>query len=104
MAVSFVVVINSDAEADLDAITDARTYEAVSRKIRGLEQEPQKQGKSLGGDFRAYRSVRAAGQRYRVIYQVASLETMVTAVVVGIRKEGDKRDVYRTASKRSGNT
>ncbi len=93
MSASFVVIANSDAEADLDAITDARIYKAVSRKIRGLEQEPQKQGRSSGG-LRAYRSVRATGQRYRVICQVASLEGVVT-VVVGIR---------RTASKRLGNT
>ena len=100
MAVSFVVIVNSDAEADLDAIPDARTYEAVSRRIRGLEQEPQKQGKPLGGDLKTYRSVRAAGQRYRVVYQVAALEDVVTVVVVGVRKEGDKRDVYRVASRR----
>ncbi len=100
MASSFVVIVNSDAEADLDTITDTRTYEAISRKIRGLEQEPQKQGKQLGKDLADYRAVRAAGQRYRVIYQVATLEGVVTVVVVGIRKEGDKRDVYRVAGKR----
>ena len=44
--------------------------------------------------------VRAAGQRYRVVYQVALLEGVVTVVVVGIRKEGDRRDAYRVASKR----
>ena len=98
----FVVIINNDAEADLEAITDARTYEAVSRKIRGLEGEPHKQGKALGGNLAAYRVVRAAGQRYRVVYQVASLEDVVTVVVIGIRKEGDKRDVYRVAGKRLG--
>jgi mRNA interferase RelE/StbE len=98
----FVVIVNSDAEADLDAITDTRTYEVISRKIRGLEQEPDKQGKPLGKDLTDYRVVRAAGQRYRVIYQVATLEGVVTVVVVGIRKEGDKRDAYRVASKRLG--
>ena len=102
MADTFVVIVNSDAERDLDAVTDARTYEAISRKIRGLEQEPQKQGKQLSGDLSVYRVVRAAGQRYRVVYQVATLEGVVTVVVVGIRKEGDKRDVYRVAGKRLG--
>ena len=102
MADTFIVIVNNDAERDLDAVTDARTYEAISRKIRGLEQEPQKQGKQLSGDLAAYRVVRAAGQRYRVVYQVATLEGVVTVVVVGIRKEGDKRDVYRVAGKRLG--
>lgn len=96
----FIVVINDDAEAELEAITDARTYEAVSRKIRDLQGEPHKQGKALGGSLAAYRVVRAAEQRYRVVDQVASLEDVVTVVVIDIRREGDKRGVYRAANRR----
>ncbi len=90
------------AEADLDAISDVRTRKAIIHKAFDLDTEPDKQGKPLSGDLAAYRVVRAAGQRYRVVYQVATLEGMVTVVVVGIRKEGDKRDVYRVAGKRLG--
>ena len=90
------------AEADLDAITDVRTRNAVIRKAFDLSTEPDKQGKALGKGLGDYRVVRAAGQRYRVVYQIASLEGVVTVVVVGIRKEGDKKDVYRVASKRLG--
>ena len=90
------------AEADLEAITDVRTRNTIIRKAFDLDTEPDKQGKSLSGSLSAYRAVRAAGQRYRVIYQVASLEGVVTVVVIGIRKEGDKRDAYRVASKRLG--
>ena len=61
--------------------------------------EPDKRGKAPKGSLADYRVVRAAGQRYRVVYQVALLEEVVT-VVVGIRKEGDKCDAYRVASKR----
>ena len=96
----FEVIVDKLARADLDAITDARTYEAISRKIYALELEPDKQGKQLRRGLADYRVVRAAGQRYRVIYQIAMLENIVTVVVIGIRKEGDKRDVYRLASKR----
>lgn len=103
MTGTFVVIVNSDAEKDLDTITDARTYEAISRKIRALDTEPNKQGKQLSGDLSVYRVVRAAGQRYRVVYQVATLEDVVTVVVVGIRKEGDKKDAYRVAGKRLSN-
>lgn len=90
------------AEADLDAISDVRTRKAIIRKAFDLDTEPDKQGKQLSGDLAAYRVVRAAGQRYRVVYQVATLEGVVTVVIVGIRKEGDKRDVYRVAGKRLG--
>ncbi len=102
MAGSFVVIVNKDAEADLDKITDTRTYEAISRKIRALETEPDKQGKQLGKDLTDYRVVRAAGQRYRIVYQVGMLEGVVTVVVIGIRRAGDKKDVYRVAGKRLG--
>lgn len=90
------------AENDLEAITDVRTRKVIIRKAFDLNTEPDKQGKQLSGDLAAYRVVRAAGQRYRVVYQVATLESVVTVVVVGIRKEGDKRDAYRVAGKRLG--
>ena len=99
---TFSIIFTANAQADLDAIKDARTYQAIERKIDELETEPEKRGKPLGDDLAAYRVVRAAGQRYRVVYQVAMLEGVVTVVVIGIRKEGDKRDVYRVASKRLG--
>ena len=96
---TFEVVFTGEVDRDLETITDVRTRTAVIRKALDLDTEPDKQGKPLGGDLTAYRVVRAAGQRYRVVYQVASLDGVVT-VVVGIRKEGDKRGVYRVASRR----
>jgi len=99
---TFKVIVSPLAEADLDAISDVRTRKAIIRKAFDLDTEPDKQGKQLSGDLAAYRVVRAAGQRYRVVYQVATLEGVVTVVIVGIRKEGDKRDVYRVAGKRLG--
>ncbi|ADI13560.1 type II toxin-antitoxin system RelE family toxin [Truepera radiovictrix] len=96
----FSIILTADAQADLDGISDTRTYEAIERKIDELTTDPDKRGKALADDLRDYRSVRAAGQRYRIVYQVGMLEGVVTVVVIGIRKEGDKRDVYRVASKR----
>ncbi len=99
---TFEVIFTDEVDRDLEAITDVRTRNAVIRKALDLDTEPDKQGKTLSRDLADYRVVRAAGQRYRVVYQIASLEGVVTVVVVGIRKEGDKRDVYRVASKRLG--
>ena len=92
--------MSPSAEADLEAITDVRTRNSIIRKAFDLDTEPEKQGKPLSGDLAAHRAVRAAGQRCRVVYRIASLEGVVTVVVVGIRKEGDKKDVYRVANKR----
>lgn len=100
MAKTFDVIITDKAQADLRSISDARTYQVITRKIDALELEPDKQGKPLRKDLADYRAVRAAGQRYRIIYQVGMLEGVVTVVVIGVRKEGDKKDAYRVASKR----
>jgi len=50
-------------------------------------------------DLKKYRSLRAAGQRYRILYQVKNKEVLVIVVAVGIRKEGDKNDLYHLAKK-----
>lgn len=41
----------------------------------------------------------ADGQRYRIIYKVEDERVMVLVVALGIRKEGDKKDVYNLAKK-----
>lgn len=100
---TFEVAFTEEVDTDLEAISDTRTRTAIVRKAFELETEPMAKGKPLSGELKNYRSIRAAGQRYRIIYQVGVLEGRVTVVVVGIRKEGDKRDAYRVASKRLGN-
>ena len=82
-----------------DAITDRRTRDAIRRVIDRLGHEPDKQGKSLVGGLAGYRSIRAAGQRYRVVYRVEASEVTVYVVAMGIRKEGSKIDVYTLALK-----
>lgn len=98
----FDIILTVDARADLEGVTDKRSYAAIESKIDELATEPDKRGKALLGSLSEYRVVRAAGQRYRVVYQVAMLEGVVTVVVIGIRKEGDKRDAYRIAKRRLG--
>jgi mRNA interferase RelE/StbE len=98
----FIVRFTEDAAADLRRVTDKRSQGAILRRAQQLDVEPLAQGKALTDDLKGFRSVRAAGQRYRVIYQVGVLEGVVTVVVIGIRKEGDKRDAYRVARRRLG--
>jgi len=43
--------------------------------------------------------VRAVGQRYRIIYRVEDERVTVLVVALGIRKQGDKKDVYELAKK-----
>lgn len=98
----FRVQFTDAARDDLRAVGDTRTRQAVFSRALALDAEPLAQGKALGGDLKGFRSVRAAGQRYRVLYRVGVQAGVVTVVVIGVRKEGDKQDVYRLASKRLG--
>lgn len=83
----------------LEAIRDRRVRGKIRDRIDGLAEEPVKQGKPLMADLAGYRSLRAVGQRYRIIYRVEENKVLVLVVALGIRKEGSKRDVYVLARK-----
>jgi mRNA interferase RelE/StbE len=100
VARTFDIILTDEALSDLDAISDRRTYAAIERKIDELVTDPVRRSESLAGTLSDFRSVRAAGKRYQVIYQVLVLEGVVTVVVIGIRKDVGKCDAYRVASKR----
>lgn len=78
----------------LREIKDQREQKVLSERIDKLKHEPEKQGKPLVDNLSGYRSVRAVGQRYRIVYQVLQQEVIVLIVGVGRRKEGDRKDIY----------
>ena len=73
---------------------DSKTQKQITNKIESLKEEPLLLGKQLKGPLKELRSVRAAGQRYRIIYKVNQTEIIVIIIAVGIRKDGDKKDIY----------
>ncbi|WP_018526209.1 MULTISPECIES: type II toxin-antitoxin system RelE family toxin [Alkalispirochaeta] len=75
----------------------ARTQ--IIRKIEQLKEEPALMGKPLLGPLKGFRTVRAAGQRYRIVYRVEDTQVVVIVVAVGIRKSGDKKDIYELMKK-----
>ena len=78
---------------------DSRTPKQVAAKIDTLRTEPEKYGKPLRGSLSGFYAVRTAGQRYRIIYLIEDQEVVVLIVGVGIRKEGDKKDIYALMKK-----
>ena len=94
---AYKVEITPTALEALKAIADRRTRSAIIRRIDTLAEEPEKQGKPLRGWLAGFQSVRAAGQRYRVVYRVENAEQRVLVYMVGIRKEGSRRDIYALA-------
>ncbi len=83
----------------LSKIKDRREQQTISKRIEQLKLEPNKQGKALSGVLKGYRSIRVLGQRYLIVYQVNEAKIVVTIVGAGIRKEGDKKDIYRVLNK-----
>ena len=77
---------------------DSRTQNQIINKIESLKEDPLL-GKPLKGPLKEFRSVRAVGQRYRIIYKVLDKEIVVIIIAVGIRKDGDKKDIYELMKK-----
>lgn len=97
--VTYQVVLTPVAWQALRAIADRRIQDQIRTRISSLAQAPEQQGKPLRAELWGFRSLRAAGQRYRIIYRVERQRVLVMVVLVGIRKEGDRSDVYRLAQR-----
>ena len=93
------IVIAPAAMKMLAAIADRCEREAVAARIDHLADAPDKQGNPLTGELAGLRSIRAAGQRYRIIYPLDGGRVSVLVVAVGRRKQGDKADIYNLAKK-----
>ncbi len=96
---NYQVVLTSSAQKMLQEITDRRIREKIRERIDQLRTDPDKQGKPLTDDLIGYRTVRAVGQRYRIIYQILHQQVRVIIIALGLRKEGSKKDIYSLAKK-----
>jgi mRNA interferase RelE/StbE len=95
---AFAVRLTEEAVTMLEEIRDRRVRGKLFERIRKLAEDPGQQGKALVGDLAGYRSVRALGQRYRIIYRIDGKIIEVLVIGIGLRKAGDRADVYtRTA-------
>jgi len=99
MEAAYRIVLTPAARDMLADITDRRIQENLRERIDGLAHQPGFQGKLLVGYLAGYRSVRAARQRYRILYRIEHQEEMVVVAAVGIRKAGDKSDIYALAQR-----
>jgi mRNA interferase RelE/StbE len=97
--VTWRIRITENAKSHVRAVSDVRIQKRLIERIRSLAADPDKQGKPLLGDLHGHRSVRAVGRRYRIIYRLDPDGSLVVVAAVGIRKDGDKKDVYELAKK-----
>ena len=96
---SWRISITPTAMRMLIGISDRRIREKIVTVIDRLAEEPEKQGKAMLGELAGFRSVRAVGQRYRIIYTVKGEEIVVVVVAVGIRRDGARDDIYNLTKK-----
>lgn len=99
MPMVYGVLLTPTARSMLAAIKDRRAVERIRDRIDGLAHDPDIQGKPLLGELKGFRSLRAAGQRYRIIYRVHQARVEVLVVAIGPRREGDREDIYRLAQR-----
>ena len=92
------IVVSPAAAEMIRAIRDRRIQRQILEKIKGLENDPENQGRALLDEFAGRRRIPAAG-RYRVIYSVQRLRRVVAVLAIGIRREGARDDIYRTLAR-----
>jgi mRNA interferase RelE/StbE len=93
------VYFTEEAEAMLLRNEDRRVRRLLKDRAMRLRSNPEMQGKPLGGELAGLRSIRAVGQRYRIIYELFPEDHEVWVVALGIRKAGSRDDVYEVAKR-----
>lgn len=93
------VEYSEDAERLIASIKDRRVKRKLLDRIDELDHDPLLQGEPLEDELKGYRSIRAVGQRYRVIYKVEADRVLVFVFWLGLRREGSPDDVYVEATK-----
>lgn len=83
----------------LVSVRDRRIRRLLASRIDQLANEPDKQGRALGGLLAGLRSCRAVGQRYRIIYRVGEADVVVVVAAVGLRRARDRDDIYALAER-----
>lgn len=88
------VVVTRTGVDSLKSISDIRILRLLDEKIQGLAHVPELQGEPLRDEFTGYRALHVIGNRYRIIYRIDNDIVSVFVVAAGIRKKGDKKDIY----------
>lgn len=95
----FTVSFTASATETLKGIPDRRIQRLIVNRAQQLAADPHALGSPLRDELRGLFSTRAAGQRYRIIYQIDAEQRRVTVVAVGIRREGHRTDIYALAQR-----
>ena len=92
------ILITDTCISLIGKIPGKKTQRTILNRIEQLSQDPDKQGKMLVKELSGFRSIHTAG-RYRIIYKVDKHTVIVYILAAGIRKQGDKKDIYEITKK-----
>jgi len=96
--VKYNIRITDTCLALLEKISDKKIQHTIIKRIEKLAVDPDKQGKILTRELSGFRSIHTAG-RYRIIYKSEKATVIVYILAAGIRKQGDKKDIYKITKK-----
>lgn len=99
MARRYKIEVAPTGYRSLEALKDKKTLREVAKVIDGLDRAPDEQGKALVAPLEGVRSVRAARERFRILYRVDARKRVVSVLLVGERAPGQEADVYGLAQK-----
>lgn len=83
----------------LEQVGDRRIQQQLYDASKRLAAEPEKQGKALREGLLGFRTLRAIGQRHRVIFSVSTDLRKVFVVAAGLRRERARDDIYALAER-----
>jgi mRNA interferase RelE/StbE len=83
----------------IKAVKDKKLRREIAKTIDGLARAPEDQGKALLGPLEGMRSVRAARDRFRILYKVDTRAKCVSVLLIGERAPGREADIYALAQK-----
>ena len=91
---NYEIRLTQTAAQMLLAISEPAVRDRVVERISRLAVNPETQGGHLKGPLSRYRKCRAAGRRYRILYRIDGLNSIVTVEAIGIRNPGEPNDIY----------
>ena len=92
------ILITDTCLALIGKISDKKIQRTILTRMEGLSDEPNQQGKMLVKELSGFRSNHAAG-RYRIIYKVDKQTVIIYILAAGIRKQGDRKEIYEITKK-----
>ena len=90
MEKTYRVVVTPEAEKLLKSL-DPAVFHVIQNAVRKLKDSPQL-GKPMTAQLKGLRSWKVS--RYRIVYHFSEEKKTIVVAGAGIRKEGDKKDIY----------